>query len=54
MARKEELERRAQEIEEKLKQWRGMTIREARENGWGEEQDALQSELWWIGYELRR
>ena len=41
---REELERRAQEIKGKLKPWRGLTIREAREKGWGEQEDRLQIE----------
>jgi len=51
---REELERRAQEIKGKLKPWRGLTIREAREKGWGEQEDRLQIELWAIGFQLNR
>lgn len=51
---KDELQKRAFEIYEKLKPWRGMTFEEARKHGWGEEEDRLQAELWWIGYQILR
>ena len=40
---------RSAEIKKLLKPWTGMTITEAREKGWGSEQDALQTELWQTG-----
>jgi len=49
-----DLEKRAQEIKEMLKPWAGMTISEAKTKGWGEVQDHLQAELWWLGYEINK
>jgi len=45
-----DLKKRSMEIEALLSPWKGMTIREARENGWNDEHDALQAELWSIGF----
>ena len=50
--RVEELEKEAEQLEEKLKPWRGLTMEEAIAKGWGEEQDRLQSRLWEIGYQI--
>lgn len=49
----EELKARAEKIKNQLKPWAGMLLTEARACGWGDEQDRLQAELWWIGYLLK-
>lgn len=45
---------RSGEIKELLKSWRGITLSEAREKGWGPEQEKLQVELWNVGRLINR
>ena len=47
-----EYEAEADAIQKALLRWRGMTLNEARENGFGEREFVLQNKLWELGYKI--
>ena len=47
-------EAETKQLEQELSKYRGMTIEEAKQQGWNEEDERKQGRLWELGYKIVR